>query len=75
MDSTIFGGRDNTVPTAERHDGCKSGSEAKVRMNNGKLSDEGERAQLVGDVEEQESIAASADQEQALLAGCTRWST
>ena len=37
-------------------------------MNYGKLSDEAEGTQLVGDVEEKESITASTDQEQAILA-------
>ena len=63
MDCTIFRGRDNTVPTAKRHDGCESRTKTEVRVNNGKLSDEAERAKLVGDVEEQESITAGANQE------------
>ena len=36
-------------------------------MNYGKLSDKAECAQLVGDVEEQESITACTDEEQPML--------
>ena len=36
-------------------------------MNYGKLSDKAERTQLVGDIEEKESITAGTDKEQAML--------